>query len=340
MAATNFTPISLYYSATAASVPTAGNLVAGELALNTADGKLFYKDSAGVVQVLGTKGGVGTSSNTQVLYNSSGLVVGSANFVFDGTNVGIGTSSPSFKIQITAPVVNGGVSVGQLITNSGTGNAGSAIGLGFNTGNGYYAQVAGVYDGTGSAFTVSTSALGVAASERMRITSDGRLLVGLTTALGQGLSIVSASNTIFAQCSATGQSVQALWNSGGATGTASSFVNFGVGTSSFTSVGTITYNGTLTVYGTTSDQRLKTNIVDAPSGNIDDIKVRSFDWINSNTHQDYGLIAQELLEVAPYAVSKPVNSDEMMNVDFSLLVPMMIKEIQDLKQRIATLEAK
>jgi hypothetical protein len=87
MAQTNFTPISLYYSTTAAAVPTAGNLVAGELAINTQDGKLFYKDAAGVVQVLGTKGGVGTSTTTQVLYNSSGLVVGSANMVFDGSTL-------------------------------------------------------------------------------------------------------------------------------------------------------------------------------------------------------------------------------------------------------------
>jgi hypothetical protein len=85
MAQTGYTPISIYYSSTATNVPTAGNLVAGELAINTADGKLFYKDSAGVVQVIGTKGGVGSSTTTQVLYNSSGLVVGSANMTFSGT---------------------------------------------------------------------------------------------------------------------------------------------------------------------------------------------------------------------------------------------------------------
>ena len=85
MAQTGFTPLSLYYSATTTNVPLAADLVAGELALNTADGKLFYKDSSGVVQVLGTKGGVGSSSTTQVLYNSSGLVVGSANMTFNGT---------------------------------------------------------------------------------------------------------------------------------------------------------------------------------------------------------------------------------------------------------------
>jgi len=57
MAQTNFTPISLYYSTTAAAVPTAGNLVAGELAINTTDGRLYYKDTAGVVQTIASKAG-------------------------------------------------------------------------------------------------------------------------------------------------------------------------------------------------------------------------------------------------------------------------------------------
>jgi len=87
MAQTGFTPISLYYSSTATNVPTNTNLAAGELAINTADGKLFYKDSSGVVQVLATKGGVGSSTTTQVLYNTSGLVVGSANLTFNGTTL-------------------------------------------------------------------------------------------------------------------------------------------------------------------------------------------------------------------------------------------------------------
>ena len=105
-------------------------------------------------------------------------------------------------------------------------------------------------------------------------------------------------------------------------------------------VGSITNTLSATAYNTSSDYRLKENIVDAPSGNIDDIKVRSFDWIADGSHQEYGMVAQELLEVAPYAVNKPRNLDEMMQVDYSKLVPMMIKEIQDLKQRIATMENK
>jgi len=52
MAQSGFTPISIFYSATATNAPTAGSLVAGELAINITDGKLFYKDSSNVVQAL------------------------------------------------------------------------------------------------------------------------------------------------------------------------------------------------------------------------------------------------------------------------------------------------
>jgi len=87
MAQTGYTPISIYYSTTASTAPTAGNLVNGELAINITDGKLYYKDNAGVVQVIAGKGGAGVAggSNTQVQYNSSGSLAGSANMTFNGT---------------------------------------------------------------------------------------------------------------------------------------------------------------------------------------------------------------------------------------------------------------
>ncbi|NBQ97490.1 MAG: hypothetical protein EBT26_03810 [Microbacteriaceae bacterium] len=88
MASTGSTPISLYYSATASNVPLAANLVAGELAMNTADGKIFYKDSSGVVQTMASKatGAIG-GSNTQVQFNNSGVLGGSANLTFNGTTL-------------------------------------------------------------------------------------------------------------------------------------------------------------------------------------------------------------------------------------------------------------
>jgi len=52
MAQAGYTPISLYYSTTAAAAPTSGNLANGELAINITDGKLYYKNNSGVVTLL------------------------------------------------------------------------------------------------------------------------------------------------------------------------------------------------------------------------------------------------------------------------------------------------
>ena len=92
MAATGFTPILIYGSGTTTNVPLAANLTSSasgaELALNYADGKLFYKDSGGTVQVLATKGtGPIGGSTTQVQYNNAGVLAGSANLTFDGTTL-------------------------------------------------------------------------------------------------------------------------------------------------------------------------------------------------------------------------------------------------------------
>jgi hypothetical protein len=134
MAQTGYTPISIYYSSTASNTPTAGNLVAGELAINTADGKLFYKDSAGVVQVIGTKGGVGSSTTTQVLYNSSGLIVGSANMTFSGTTLTLANDASISGLTVGkgggSVSNNTAVGVGVLAA---TATGGGNNGLGWNT---------------------------------------------------------------------------------------------------------------------------------------------------------------------------------------------------------------
>ena len=106
-------------------------------------------------------------------------------------------------------------------------------------------------------------------------------------------------------------------------------------------VGSITTNGTNTAYNTSSDVRLKENIADADDAGskIDAIQVRKYDWKADSLHQDYGMVAQELLEVAPDAVHQPEDPEEMMGVDYSKLVPMLIKEIQSLRARVADLES-
>jgi len=95
MAATGFTPISTYYSATTTNVPTAGNLVAGELAINTADGKLFYKDSSGVVQTIATKATAALPTTTT---GSGAIVLATSPTVTTpiiATTLGVGGATPS-----------------------------------------------------------------------------------------------------------------------------------------------------------------------------------------------------------------------------------------------------
>ena len=76
MAASGYTPIQLYYSTTASAVPVAGNLANGELALNTNDGKLYYKDSGGVVQLIASK--ASTTNVASISFGSTGLTPSTA----------------------------------------------------------------------------------------------------------------------------------------------------------------------------------------------------------------------------------------------------------------------
>lgn len=68
MAETNFTPIQLYRTATAALVPDGADLVAGELAINTEDEKLYFKNAAGTVKLLAASAAAtGTVSSVSVV---------------------------------------------------------------------------------------------------------------------------------------------------------------------------------------------------------------------------------------------------------------------------------
>jgi len=71
MSQAGFTPISIYYSATASAVPLAANLVAGELALNTLDGKLYYKNSSNVVTLLASN--AATTNVSSITFGTTGL---------------------------------------------------------------------------------------------------------------------------------------------------------------------------------------------------------------------------------------------------------------------------
>ena len=102
MAQTGFTPIQLYFSSTTTNVPLAANLANGELAINITDGKLFYKDNASAVQVIGwkvvptTAGGTGLTSYTagDLPYYTSGTAL---------SKLGIGASTTVVTSTGSAP---------------------------------------------------------------------------------------------------------------------------------------------------------------------------------------------------------------------------------------------
>ena len=132
-------------SSTASSVPTNAQLVQGELAVNVTDKRLFTKNASGTVVELGTNPSSltlpnGTANGVAYLNGSKVLTTGSA-LTFDGTSLGIGTSSPGAKLDVV-----GTARVSGLITASGSiqtptdtaeltlGNtvAGNGIGLYYN----------------------------------------------------------------------------------------------------------------------------------------------------------------------------------------------------------------
>jgi hypothetical protein len=163
----------------------------------------------------------------------------------------------------------------------------------------------------------------IGTTEHMRLNDTGKLLLGTSSAFDTvsylkiqslgGLATKINTSALTSQCS--------FFNSNGR-------------------VGYIATQNLSTTYSTLSDERVKHDIVDAPEASslIDDIQVRSFKWNTDNSEQRYGMIAQELIQVAPEAVVGDPDGEEMMAVDYSTLVPMLIKEVQSLRKRVAQLE--
>jgi len=127
MAATNYTPIQLYRSTTAAAVPLAANLAAGELAINITDGKLYYNDG-GVVKLLAS--------------NAATTVVNTLSFGTTGLTPSTATSG-AVTVAGTLVVGNGGtglttITAGRILFGAGTSALGNSANLFFDSANGRF----------------------------------------------------------------------------------------------------------------------------------------------------------------------------------------------------------
>lgn len=122
-------------------------------------------------------------SNTYVQYNNAGAFGGSSSFVFDGTNVGIGTSSPVAKLEVSSS--SAGVTAGDLVVDtankvvyvgrlSSTGSDNAKLVVRNRVGDALTITGDTSPDGTGL-FRPGTNLLGFTSngSEKMRITSNG-----------------------------------------------------------------------------------------------------------------------------------------------------------------------
>jgi hypothetical protein len=112
MAASGFTPISLYYSTTAAAAPTSGNLVDGELAINITDGKLYYKNNSGVVTLLASSATAAITLPITVPNGGTGLTSLTAGLIPYGNGTSAFSSSSSLEFDGTTLILGPGGALG------------------------------------------------------------------------------------------------------------------------------------------------------------------------------------------------------------------------------------
>ena len=256
-------------------------------------------------------GTVGTSSNhyLQLVTNDMERVR-----ITSGGNVGIGTATPNSNADRTLQLHNGGTGSTYLkISNSTSGNGiNDGLDIGEINSDTY---IINRENGFMAFWTNST--------ERMRITSDGNVGIGTINPNGGRLHIGDSGddNTgIYINNNTFGHFFQKFAYQGNI-------------------VGSISYNGSNTVYTTTSDYRLKQDLKDYNGLSvISAIKTYDCEWKSDKTRA-YGVVAHELQEIIPYAVVGDKDGKEMQGVDYSKIVPVLVKAIQELKAEIDELKS-
>jgi len=229
-------------------------------------------------------------------------------------NVGIGTTSPTHELTVH----NASSTAGTIEANrfSVRDNYGNVSGLG----NGFVSPAA------------NTLAFATNSTERMRIDSSGSVFIGCTS------NPVSGTGGVAFLAESSGRRTLI------ASSTTSSNVPVAIFSNSNGQVGSIATSGTSTSYNTSSDYRLKENVVDIADGitRVKQLSPRRFNFIaDADTTVD-GFLAHEAQTVVPEAVTGEKDGEDMQGIDQSKLVPLLtaalkeaIGEIETLKQRLS-----
>jgi len=253
--------------------------------------------------------------------------------ITDGGNVGIG-ETPTSSIGWARILTLNGNNVGDTAYILKKTGSAQEIAMGTD-GAGCYHDIAGAASASNNnhIFRTGGTNSSYSVTERMRITSGGDVFIGCTSdpngsTNGIGLypngeidiSRSSGSSAIFNRNTTTGTIVDLRYNN--------------------SVIGTISTNGTNASYNTSSDYRLKQDYKDYSGLDlVNKIKTYDYEW-KADKSRGYGVIAHELQSVINYAVTGVKDGKEMQGVDYSKIVPVLIKSIQELKAELETLKNK
>lgn len=295
-----------------------------------------------VMQVNGTATGyLYTESGALVLNNTSGVMqffnAGSERMRINSSGyIGIGYTTPGSYLDIRPSTYN-------RISSYFSGTYVS--GWQFSDLYGSIIYNAAIDTLTLNSFATINFTRGASATESMRITNNGNIVLNNTSAAGYVLESYGDSgkyNVYFKQTN-NNASFPIQTNEHAATSGTRRMLVFAV---TGTDVGSITSNGSTTAFNTSSDYRLKEDLKDYNGLSIiNSIKTYDFKWINED-ERNYGVIAHELAEIIPYAVvgeKDELKEDGKINpqgVDYSKLVPILIKSIQEQQKQIEYLKSK
>ena len=184
---------------------------------------------------------------------------------------------------------------------------------------------------------------GTAATERFRVDDSGRIKIG-TTSNGPDL-FTTGSGAVFSDTQAllVGRSgVNAIFNRHSSDGEIVRFHRQG------SDVGSIDVTTSATTYNTSSDYRLKENVIPISDGiaRVKQLSPKRFNFIvDADTTVD-GFLAHEAQSVVPEAVTGAHNEVDnegnpvMQGIDHSKLVPLLTAALQEAITKIEALETK